>query len=58
MTPFSAGSADSAPLDERAGPWCGVTKPSEAARWRSGTEEAEACCLALREHDSHRSMCV
>lgn len=44
--------------DERAGPWCEVPKPSEAARWHSGTEEAECCYLALQGCNNHHSMCV
>lgn len=46
------------PAGWKAGPWCGVTKSSEAARWHGGTEKAESCCLALQEHHNHRSMCV
>lgn len=45
-------------LDERAGSWCEVPKPCEAARWSSGTKEGQSCYLALWEHSSHHSVCV
>ena len=33
-------------LDDRPGPWYGVTKPSEPARWHGGTKEAETLQLS------------